>query len=226
MRVTRWSVLRRFYRMITTTLAVLALAGGLSTGSIPSPSWHKDYAQAMALASSEHKPMAVFISRGSAMPGKMLADGTIPTEAAKLLRESYVCVYLDTETAAGKELAGRFALPEGLVISGPGGSVQALRHNGSVSGIDLTGNLTRYATAGAPATTATSGATPVVYSGGYTNSNSGVPYAQAGYTSSSQPVYQAAPTYQAAPAYQVTPLYPQTYPAYYTNPFGSCVGQR
>jgi hypothetical protein len=193
--------------MITTTLAVLALAGGLSTGNIPSPSWHKDYAQAMAVASSELKPMAVFINHGASMPGKMVADGTIPVEAAKLLRESYVCVYLDTSTAAGKDMAGRFDLTEGLVISGPGGTVQALRHNGSVSGIDLTGKLTQYASAGQPRTTVSSGgsASSVIVS-------SGVTYTQAGY--SYQPVYQAAPTYQAAPVYS------QGYSGYYTTPFG------
>jgi hypothetical protein len=200
--------------MITTTLAVLALAGGLSTGNVPSPSWHKDYAQAMALASSEHKPMVVFISHGTATPGKMLADGTIPTEAAKLLRDSYVCVYLDTETAAGKELAGRFELPEGLVISGPGGSVQALRHNGSVSGIDLTGKLSQYATTTQPTTTVTSGlsAASVIYSGGCANGSCGVTYSQAGYS------YQ--PTYQYQPAYQAAPVYSQSYPTYYA-PFGT-----
>ena len=210
--------------MITTTLAVLALAGGLSTGNIPSPSWHKDYAQAMAVASTELKPMAVFISHGASMPGKMVADGTIPAEAAKLLRESYVCVYLDTETATGKDMAGRFDLPEGLVISGPGGSVQALRHNGSVSGIDLTGKLTQYASAGQPTATVTSGLTaaPVIVSGGCANGSCGLTHSQAGYTY--QPVYQAAPVYQ----YQAAPVY-QGYPtAYYAAPFGgsSCPNGR
>jgi hypothetical protein len=200
--------------MITTTLAVLALAGGLSTGNIPSPSWHKDYAQAMAVASSELKPMAVFISHGASMPGKLVSDGTIPAEAAKLLRESYVCVYLDTATAAGKDMAGRFDLSEGLVISSPGGGVQALRHSGSVSGIDLTGKLTQYATTSQPANTVTSGppASSVIVSGGVPT------YTQAGY--GYQPVYQASPVYQAAPAYQAAPVYSQGYPGYYASPFG------
>jgi hypothetical protein len=169
----------------------------------------------MAVASSELKPMAVFISRGASMPGKLVSDGTIPAEAAKLLRDGYVCVYLDTETAAGKELAGRFDLSEGLVISSPGGSVQALRHSGSVSGTDLTGKLTQYATASQPTTTVTSGppASSVIVSSGVTT------YPQAGYNY--QPVYHAAPTYQSAPAYQqAAPAYSQTYPTYYASPFG------
>src|SRR5438874_7406511 len=53
-------------KMITTTLAVLALAGGISSGNIPSgPSWQTDYAQAMTRASAERKPMAVFIGHGA-----------------------------------------------------------------------------------------------------------------------------------------------------------------
>ena len=103
--------------MITTTLAVLALAGGLSAGSIPTPNWQKDYAQALAVASSEGKPVAVFISQGNTTPGKLVTEGPIPSDAAKLLRDKYVCVYLDTATASGKAMADQFSLSEGLVIS-------------------------------------------------------------------------------------------------------------
>lgn len=198
--------------MITTTLAVLALAGGLSAGNAPSPGWQKDYAAALSVASSELKPVAVFIGHGTTTPTKMVVDGTIPTEAVQLLREKYVCVFVDTETASGKELAGRFDLSEGLVISGPGGTVQALRHSGTVAGADLTGKLTRYATASQPATTVTTGysSASVIYAGGCANGSCGVIY-QGGYSAPSPPVYQAAPTY------------------YYSNPFGSgpaCVGPR
>jgi hypothetical protein len=186
--------------MVTTTLAVLALAGGLSAGNAPSPSpsWQKDYAQALAVASSELKPVAVFIGHGTTTPTKMVVDGRIPTEAARLLRDKYVCVFIDTDTPAGKELAGRFAVTEGLVISGPGGQVQALRHSGAVEGADLTGKLTQYATTGQPATTATTGVVPAA-------------------------AYQPAPVYQpAVPTYRVAP-------AYYGSPFGgtpNCVGPR
>ena len=198
--------------MITTTLAVIALAGGLSAGNIPSPNWQKDYAQALAVASSEGKPVAVFISQGTATPGKLVTEGPIPSDAAKLLREKYVCVYLDTETASGKAMANQFALSEGLIISSPGGKYQALRHNGSVSGNDLTGTLTRYAGAGTPTTTVSSGYSGdgvVVAAGGSSYGTSGVVY----------PGSYSAPTYQ-APVYQA-PTY------YYGGGFGpTCTGPR
>ena len=148
--------------MITTTLAVVALAGALGAGASPSPGWQSDYAKAISVASAERKPVAVFIGSGEGKPGKMIESGTIPSDAAKLLRDNYVCVYVNTDTAAGKDLAGRFALSEGLVISNPGGTTQALRHNGVVGGADLTQKLTQYAGAGQPATTVHTGATTSV----------------------------------------------------------------
>lgn len=144
--------------MISTTLAVVALAGALGAGASPAPGWQTDYARAMTLASSEHKPIVVFISSGK--PGNV-ADGMIPSDAAKLLRDSYVCVHADTSTTAGKNLAGQFALAEGLVISSPGGKHQALRHSGAVTGTDLTAKLNRYATAGQPTTTVNTAGTGV-----------------------------------------------------------------
>jgi len=205
--------------MVTTTLAVLALAGGLSAGNAPSPSpsWQKDYAQALAVASSELKPVAVFIGHGTTTPTKMVVDGRIPTEAARLLRDKYVCVFIDTATPAGKELAGRFAVTEGLVISGPGGQVQALRHSGAVEGADLTGKLSQYATTGQPATTATTG---VVVGGDCANGTCGV-VNQGGYAVPAA-AFQPAPVYQPVPTYRVAP-------AYYGSPFGgtpNCVGPR
>ena len=183
--------------MFTTTLAVLALAGGIGSGALPStPSWQTDYAQAMTRASAERKPMAVFIGHGADHVTKMLADGKIADDAAKLLRDSYVFTYLDADTAAGKDLAARLEISEGLVISGPGGSLQAYRHNGAVAGAELTKQLTQYASAGQPTTTVTAGAAVVRYAtnpvivGGCANGTCGTTYtvvpASGGYT---YPVY-------------------------------------
>jgi hypothetical protein len=146
--------------MITTTLAVLALAGGIGSGVIPStPNWHTDYAQAMTRSSAEGKPMAVFIGSGGEKHKKLLADGTISAEASKLLSRSYICVYLDSETPNGKDLASRFELSDGLIISSKGGSLQAFRHTGSFKAGELTASLTKYAEANQPSRTETSGAT-------------------------------------------------------------------
>ncbi|MBA4063524.1 MAG: hypothetical protein C0501_07380 [Isosphaera sp.] len=137
--------------MVPTSLVVAA-----ALSAAPSPAWQADYAKARTAAAAENKPMAVFIGSGDAV-GRMIADGTIPADAAKLLRDSYVCVSVDTATGAGRELAGRFDLAEGLVISGPGGASQALRHAGAVSGADLTRQLGQYAKAGQPVTTVSTG---------------------------------------------------------------------
>jgi hypothetical protein len=160
--------------MITTTLAVLALAGGIGSGAIPSaPNWQTDYAQAMTRASAEGKPIAVFIGHGGESYKKMLAEGTIPADAVRVLSNSYVCMYLDSDAPNGKELAGRFEITEGLIISSPGGNLQAYRHNGVVSGADLTKSLTQFAGAGQPATTVNAGAPILRYGSTYYTTPSG-----------------------------------------------------
>jgi hypothetical protein len=149
--------------MITTTLAVLALAGSLTTGASPSPGWQPDYAQALTAASEQRKPIAVFIGQGSDKVKQMLSDGRIPSESARMLRNSYVSVFIDTETSVGRELSAKFELAEGLVISGPGGTHQALRHAGALTGSDLTRQLEKFASAGQPATTvSTTTGSPVI----------------------------------------------------------------
>ena len=147
--------------MIVTTFCVLALASGLDLGISPAnPRWQTDYSLALTRASAEKKPIAVFISHGSDTIKRMTTDGVISADAAKLLTASYVCLYLNTDTPTGKELASRFEMNEGLVISSPGGSVQAYRYVGSVPGTTLTQELTHYATAGQPSTTVSAGAVP------------------------------------------------------------------
>jgi hypothetical protein len=140
--------------MVSTSLVVAVTA----LAAAPSPVLQADYSAARAAAAAANKPMAVFIGGGKVE--RMVADGSLPADAARLLRENYVCVVVNTETGAGKDLAGRFEMAEGLVISGPGGASQALRHAGAVSGADLTQQLTRYATAGAPVTTVSAGLAP------------------------------------------------------------------
>jgi hypothetical protein len=193
--------------MITTTLAVLALAGSLTTGASPSPGWQPDYAQALTAASEQRKPIAVFIGQGSDKVKQMLSDGRIPSESARLLRDNYVSVFLDTETSTGRELSAKFELSEGLVISGPGGTHQALRHSGILTGSDLTRQLEKFAAAGQPATTLSSstgspvitgvvtsaGSAPVIVSGGRTvvpTTGYVIPSSPTGYViPSSQPFY-------------------------------------
>jgi hypothetical protein len=158
--------------MFVSSLAILALATGLDLGS-NHPKLQSDYYQAATRALEERKPMAVFIGRGADTFKRMLTDGAISADAAKVLTASYICLYVDTDTASGKELAGRFDMNIGVVISGPGGNLQAYRHTGAVPGEALTKELAHYASAGQPATTVTAGAaaSPRYISGGCASGN-------------------------------------------------------
>jgi hypothetical protein len=103
--------------MVTTTLAAVALSGLLTPGMANTlPAWQTDYWKGMALAAEQGKPMAVFIARGDNGYGRVVSDGAIPAEAGRLLRDSFVCVYVNVDTADGKSLAGQMAVTEGLVM--------------------------------------------------------------------------------------------------------------
>lgn len=129
--------------MITTTFAAIAMSAVLSTGAVTVPTWQTDYSKALAAAAADQKPVAVFIGKGEAGYAK-LVGGEIPSDAGQLLAKNYVCVYVDTETPAGQKLAEQFDMPQGLVISGKGGNVQALRFRGRLTQGRLTGYLNKY----------------------------------------------------------------------------------
>ncbi len=123
--------------MLTTTLAIVALAGALN----PAPNVQTNYGKALAVATAEQKPMAVFVGLGTEKLNQMFKDGTISAAATQLLRDKYVCVTVDPKTGAGKDLAEQVKLTEGLVISDSTGGVRALRHGGTVAGEELTRQL-------------------------------------------------------------------------------------
>jgi hypothetical protein len=131
--------------MLTATLAVVAMAGALSTGATPSPSLQTNYSEALTQASAGHKPMAVFLGHDADKIKRMITDGTISAEAAKILRDKYVCVCLDAEKGAGKDLADRVKMSEGLIISDSKGGISALRDRGTIKGDDLTRQLGQFA---------------------------------------------------------------------------------
>jgi hypothetical protein len=122
--------------MVATTFAAAVLGATLSPGAVVTPDWRTDYRAALTAAAAEQKPVAVFIGHGSARP--------VPPEAAALLANRYVCVSVDVDTPAGKDLAGKFGLAEGLVISSKGGEVQALKYAGPVPAAALPGYLAKY----------------------------------------------------------------------------------
>lgn len=167
--------------MITTSFAAAALSV-LLTGEMAAltPTWQTDYSKVMAAAVSQQKPVAVFIGCGDSGYAKLVTDGQIPADAAQVLSQNFVCMYVDTDTAAGKSLAGDFGLSSGLIISNRGGTYQALRHNGSVTPTALTGYLSQYGDAGKVSTTveagtATTVAPGMVIGGGCPNGRCGTP---------------------------------------------------
>jgi hypothetical protein len=146
--------------MITTTFAAVALSAVLGTGAVAQPTWQTDYSKAIAAAAAEQKPVAVFIGHGTA-GYKKLVGGEISTEAGTLLAKSYVCMYVNTDTPAGKTLASRFDMNQGVILSCKGGSVQALRYGGTVSPTNLTTYLSKYSDAKTIATTETAGSAAI-----------------------------------------------------------------
>ena len=142
--------------MFTTSLTAAVLSAMLASGSLDSPKWRTNYRDAASAATELRKPIAVFITTGS--PVKLVKEGTLGKDAARLLRDGFVPLTVDTTTDAGKELAKTFNLSEGLVISDRTGGVQALRHAGAMTDADLKGYLERFAAPAAVATTEYRGA--------------------------------------------------------------------
>jgi len=145
-------VLRGVFNLIfTTSLAAFALSG-LMAASIPGqPAWTTDYRQALSAASEFRKPIAVFITKGSQ---SQLTQGEGLGISAKLLKDGFVALHIDTTTEKGQTLAASLELTEGLIISDKTGALQALRHAGTVSASELSGYLTKFAGTEAVTTTA------------------------------------------------------------------------
>jgi hypothetical protein len=125
-------------------LAIVALAGSIA--NIPDrPQWQNDYRTA-ALAAEGKKPLAVFVGSGVNGWEQVAKDGGFDAKVAQLLKDKYVCVYVDTKTTSGTNLAKQFAVDgKGLVISDKVGKTQAFYHNGDLSHDLLVKALERYA---------------------------------------------------------------------------------
>ena len=150
--------------MFSTSFVAAFVAGlAASTSVVGMPTMQADYRAALTESAKLHKPVAVFIARGTDGFTKVVTDGGINSDSAKLLTQSYVCVYLDTATPSGKELASAFNITEGLVISDNTGGIQNLRLEGTVAQGDLKTYLVKFADGAKVATTEThSTATPAM----------------------------------------------------------------
>jgi hypothetical protein len=131
--------------MFSTSLAAVAVSGLVMSGSLATqPAWQSDYRIALTLAAEHQRPIAVFIGRGETGYNRLIADGQFGPEAGKQLRQNYICLYVDSTTTTGQQLAGAFGMSEGLVISDKTGGVQALRHEGTIPRADLGRYLEQY----------------------------------------------------------------------------------
>jgi len=130
-----------------TWIAIIALANGLASSNIPEqPQWRSSYSEARQWAVERSKPLAVFIGSGTTGWSSVSRDGNFDPKVYQLLKDKYVCVYVDTNTESGKSLAKEFAVDKtGLVIGDKSGRTQAFYHNGNLSNELLAKAFERYA---------------------------------------------------------------------------------
>jgi hypothetical protein len=154
--------------MNTSILSALLMA------SLFAPAWRNDYSQAQREAAASKKPLVVVFGSGANGWSQVIRDRKPSDEVTKLLFSSYVCVYIDTDNAAGKRLAQNFELSGnvGLVISDRALTTQAFWHQGNLSHDNAVHYLQKYAQADV-VTRGTETAAPR-YS--YYPSQSGIPF--------------------------------------------------
>lgn len=128
------------------SIALLAMtAFGLA--NIPvTPSWERDYKSARQIGEKSQKPLIVFFGSGSVTWRQLTREGKPDADIVKLLSEQYVRLYVNGETAEGRNLARAFGLngSRGVVISDRTGDLQAFRYDGDLAAPDLARCLARY----------------------------------------------------------------------------------
>ena len=179
-------------------MAAAALAAGFSPATLsPEPAWLNDYSRAQTQVAAVHKPMAVFVGYGKDGWGKVVRDGALDPELKRTLAGKFVCVYVDTDTAAGRSLAGAFEVAsKGLVISDRAGTAQAFSLSGDLTREELSRTLAKYADPDREVRTTD---TVVRETPAVVQPVARPVYYQPQYQPQYQPVYQ--PQYRAAPGY-------------------------
>jgi hypothetical protein len=139
---------------------MVALAGSFASANIPEqPQWQKSYSEARAWAAERQRPLAVFIGSGVSGWEKVSKDGSFDPKVYQLLKDKYACVYINTDTEAGKALAKSFEVDgKGLVISDKTGNTEAFHHSGDLGKDQVAKALERYADPKVATTTETAAA--------------------------------------------------------------------
>ena len=132
--------------MFTTTL-VVALAGFVASTTVGSPRWHADYGSAKQLGKEGSKPLAVFVGYGENGWNRVSHEGELGQEVKRLLAKNYICVYIDTNLQAGRQLAAEFEIHDrtGLVVSDHTGKYEAFHHQGDLPNEQLLHYFSKYA---------------------------------------------------------------------------------
>lgn len=133
-----------------TSIVLYVLSGFLVPNPASSdPVWLQEYALARQLGTEQQKPLAVFISSGTSGWEDVSEEGRLGKEVVRVLKENYVCLYVNTENRDGQRLAEALDIPQGpgIVITGAGGRLQAFRHEGELSNRQLARYLNRFADA-------------------------------------------------------------------------------
>ncbi len=130
-----------------TSVMLVALAGLSAAPEASQVSWEASYTAASKKGSQTNKPLAVFVGSGAQGWKGVTSEKKLSAAAVALLREGYVCVYVDATTPAGEKLASAFELngTGGLVLSTRNGKSQAFSHVGEMTTADLESTLKKYA---------------------------------------------------------------------------------
>jgi hypothetical protein len=129
-----------------TSLGLAALAGLFLPSSLPEgPAWRLSYTLAREEGQRAGKPLAVVVGSGKQGFDKLSTEGQLSRDAQKVLASTYVAVYLDLDNPQGRKIADQLGMTQGIVISDRGASVQAFRHDGTLSNADIAQYLRRYA---------------------------------------------------------------------------------
>lgn len=132
-----------------TTMAVVALTMGMSAAKVsPTPVWESDYRLAMARVSEAGKPMVLIVGSGKNGMEAVVREGSFDPAVSKLLASKFVCVYIDTNTVEGRNLANALQIRnQGVVISDKTGATQAFSSAVAMSRDMLQTTLVKYADA-------------------------------------------------------------------------------
>jgi hypothetical protein len=132
---------------MNTSILGAALVAALATAHNASlaPAWQHDYRLARELVSRENKPLVVVIGSSKTDWANLAKPAEQDETINQTLRSSYVCLFVDTDTTEGQQLARSFEMTgPGIVISNRSGETQAYRKAGEVPAQELAKELVNH----------------------------------------------------------------------------------